>query len=395
MFAREVIAGNKQNTALPYLLWLQGGPGGKAERPAPPSGWLTRALQDYRVILLDQRGTGRSTPANRQTLAARSPAEQAEYLTDFRADSIVKDAEILRQHLTGGRPWSVLGQSFGGFCALSYLSFAPQGLSEVMITGGLPTLTGTADDVYRAAYARAAAKNAQYYARYPADIELAHRVADHLTQNQVIMPTGERLTLWRFQTLGITLGTTARFDSLHFLLEEAFVPGPDGPELADSFLQGVDALISFADRPLYAAMHEPTYAQHTSTRWAAHRVRDEYPAFDNHGDEGPVQFTGEMIYPWLFDEGPALVPLRECAQRLAPKDDWPDLYDPNRLAANEIPVVAAIYHDDMYVDRDHALQTARAVRGLQPWIPNQFEHDGIRQGSAVLDRLIDMLHGIA
>ena len=47
----------------PYLLFLQGGPGFEATRPtSPPIGWMKRAIADYRVLLLDQRGTGRSTP---------------------------------------------------------------------------------------------------------------------------------------------------------------------------------------------------------------------------------------------------------------------------------------------------------------------------------------------
>jgi hypothetical protein len=56
-----------------------------------------------------------------------------------RADSIVRDAELVRKVLVPlkGR-WSILGQSFGGFCCLSYLSLAPEGLAEVLITGGLP-----------------------------------------------------------------------------------------------------------------------------------------------------------------------------------------------------------------------------------------------------------------
>ena len=48
-----------------------------------------------------------------------------------RADSIVRDAEALRQELLPGdgaaSRWAVLGQSFGGFCSLTYLSFAPEG----------------------------------------------------------------------------------------------------------------------------------------------------------------------------------------------------------------------------------------------------------------------------
>jgi pimeloyl-ACP methyl ester carboxylesterase len=69
LFAREVVAADKQASDLPWLLFLQGGPGFGASRPSGREGWLDRALDDYRVLLLDQRGTGRSTPATRQTLA--------------------------------------------------------------------------------------------------------------------------------------------------------------------------------------------------------------------------------------------------------------------------------------------------------------------------------------
>ncbi|MGZ7328856.1 alpha/beta fold hydrolase, partial [Streptococcus pyogenes] len=90
-----------------------------------------------RVLLLDQRGTGLSSPVNHQTLAHLTPAEQADYLSHFRADSIVKDAECLREAL-GIKQWAILGQSFGGFCALTYLSFFPQSLSRAFVTGGIP-----------------------------------------------------------------------------------------------------------------------------------------------------------------------------------------------------------------------------------------------------------------
>lgn len=67
------------------------------------------------------------------------------------------------------------------------------------------------------------------------------------------------------------------------------------------------------------------------------------------------------------------------------------LYDPDRLAVNEVPVAAAVYHDDMYVDTEHSLATARSIRGLRAWVTNEFEHDGVRAGgSRVLDRLIAM-----
>ncbi|UNT00430.1 alpha/beta hydrolase [Streptomyces tubbatahanensis] len=406
LFAREVTAAGREHDDLPRLLWLQGGPGGRAERPNAAGAWLRRALQDYRVVLMDQRGTGRSTPADRRTLAAFPDAEAtAAYLAHFRADSLVRDAEALRAHLHGSAdplgapPWTVLGQSFGGFCALSYLSLAPEGLAQVFVTGGLPTLTGHADDVYRAAYARTLAHNERYFARYPGDQALADAVAAHLERNDVPLPSGERLSVRRFQTLGITFGTAAKFDSLHYLLETAFVPGPRGPELSDVFLRGADAVLSFAERPLYALLHEPIYGQGGGpTAWSAHRIREEFPAFDAtgiaDGGAGPLRFTGEMIYPWQFEEDPALAPLRETAEVLAQRTDWPALYDLDRLAANEVPVAAAVYYDDMFVDREQALETASLVRGLRPWITNTHAHDGVRTDPAVLDRLMAMARGV-
>jgi hypothetical protein len=77
-------------------------------------------------------------------------------------------------------------------------------------------------------------------------------------------------------------------------------------------------------------------------------------------------------------------------------EDWPDLYDPQRLAANEVPVAAAVYLDDMYVDAAHSLRTAETIRGLRLWATDEYEHDGLRAGSGrVLDRLLGMLHGQA
>lgn len=251
LFAREVVAEGREHEDLPRLLWLQGGPGGRAERPSAAGAWLRRALTEYRVVLLDQRGTGRSTPADRRTLArfGTDHAAAAGYLAHFRADSIVRDAELLRRRLQGEQPWSVLGQSFGGFTTLTYLSLAPEGLTRAYITGGLPTLTGHADDVYRAAYARTLTQNERYFDRYPGDQALADAVAAHLASHDVRMPTGERLTVRRFQTLGITFGTASKSESLHYLLETAFTEGADGPELTDTFLRGVDAAVSFAERP--------------------------------------------------------------------------------------------------------------------------------------------------
>ncbi|MFG2721255.1 alpha/beta fold hydrolase [Streptomyces sp. NPDC048416] len=404
IYAREVVAAGKESSELPWLLYLQGGPGGRAGRPVGREGWLDRALDDYRVLLLDQRGTGRSTPANRQTLPRRgSAAQQADYLSHFRADSIVRDAELIRRRLLGehGR-WTLLGQSFGGFCTLTYLSLAPEGLREALVTGGLAGLRSSAADVYRAAYPRVARKNAAHYARYPQDVEAVRRVAEHLLAAPAELPDGGTLTVEAFQSLGLMLGAGNGSDLLHYLLEDAWVHGSSGPELSDTFLAGVQSKLSFADGPLYAILHEPIYGQRSvdpgPTGWAAERVRREFPEFDAAqalADGAPVRFTGEMIYPWMFDTDPALRPLRETADLLARRTDWPDLYAPDVLAANQVPVFAAVYHDDMYVDTADSLATADAVGGVRAWVTNEWEHDGLRvSGRQVLDRLLGMARGL-
>ncbi|WP_238007901.1 alpha/beta fold hydrolase [Dactylosporangium sp. AC04546] len=372
VFAREVVAAERAGDDLPWLLFLQGGPGHGSPRPIGRDSWLDRALTDFRVLLLDQRGTGRSTRITRQRLRARgNPQAQAEYLAHFRADAIVRDAELIRQR-TAGRPWSVLGQSFGGFCAVTYLSFAPGGLRDVMITGGLPGLRATADDVYRATYPRVEARNDAHYARYPGDAELVRAVVGALGETDV--------SVTAFRSLGLALGSSTGSHELHYLVEDAFdAPGV----LSDAFLAEVRHRLDLTAAPLYALLHEACYAQGGPTAWAAQRIRAEFPRFAS----DPALFTGEMIYPETIE--PAFA---EVAELLAAKDDWPALYDPARLRDNTVPVAAAVYYDDMYVDRELSEGTAKAISGARTWVTNEYEHDGLRVSrGAVLDRLIRMI----
>jgi len=402
VFAREVVATEqapgtgpgRAREELPWLLFLQGGPGMPSPRPSGREIWLDRALREFRVLLLDQRGTGRSTPANRRTLARlRTPQAQADYLAHFRADSIVADAEQLRQKIAGGRPWSVLGQSFGGFCTVTYLSQAPEGLAEAFVTGGLPGLDTTADDVYQATYRLVAAKNAMHYQRYPADAQQARRIARHLADRDVTLPSGAVLTVEAFQALGHGLGMSTGSHQLHYLLDEAF----DGDELGDDFLYRVQAQLTFAAGPLYAALHESCYAQGCATNWSAQRIRAQFPDYDARAaldGTGPVLFTGEMIYPWMFENDPLLRPLAGAAEALAAREDWPPLYDAARLGANRVPVAAAVYYDDMYVPQQLSVDTAARIAGLRRWVTSEYEHDGLRvSNGAVLDRLIGMARG--
>ncbi|MFB8371453.1 alpha/beta fold hydrolase [Pseudarthrobacter sp. NPDC055928] len=393
VFAREYVSTahtEAEAEELPWLLFLQGGPGGRGNRLASLGGWNKAAARDFRILMLDQRGTGLSTPLDRNTLPLHGTAEeQAGYLEHFRADSIVADAELIRAALGSG-PWSIYGQSYGGFCALTYLSFAPEGLKEALITGGLAPLSGHADDVYRATFRRVAERNTEYFSWYPEDRRTVERIAAHLRKNKEILPDGSRLTVERFQMVGAFLGGNTRVDGLHYLLEDAFTGSPNGARLSDTFLEQVQGIVSRLTNPLYALMHESIYGQGRASDWAAWRVLEEFPEFGP--DAQPLLLTGEMVYPWYFEQDPALQPLRQVAQLLAAKSDWKPLYDCTQLAANSVPVAAAVYRDDIYVDRGLSLETAAAVRGLQVWETADFHHDGIADdGEAIFGRLLGMV----
>ncbi len=397
VFAREVVATEKESADLPWLVFLQGGPGSSAPRPDAPSGWLRRALAEYRVLLLDQRGTGRSSAISARSLSRLPNAHaQAEHLIHFRADAIVADAERIRRELLGGdMRWTVLGQSYGGFCALHYLSAAPEGLAAALFTGGLPPMERSADDVYRATYHTLAEKNGLYYARYPEDEARARRVADHLATVDVRLGDGDRLSPRRFQQLGIQFGASDGFERVHYLLEEAFPNEEPRDDIGFTFLAHFDQTFSFQTNPIYAILHEAIYAQGSATRWAAERIRSEYPAFDA-SRGGRVLFTGEMVYRWMFDEYKELRPLRAAADLLAERSDWPALYDRAALERNEVPCAAAIYVHDMYVERAFSEETAAAVRGMKAWVTSEYEHNGLRHdGERLLGRLLDLVRGVA
>ena len=393
VFAREVIAPGKVNADLPYLVFFQGGPGSGAPRPTGNSGWIKRALNEFRVLLLDQRGTGASTPITAQTLRQLTPEAQAEYLQHFRADNIVRDAEAIRKALIGDKPWSILGQSFGGFCALNYLSTAPEGLKEVLITGGIPSLTRPTDDVYRATYPRVISKNRAYYERYPEDVQRVREIARHLAEHDVQLPGGGQLTTQRFLQLGLSFGMSDGFEAVHYLIEDAFVDGTQGREMNWNFLSHLEHLQSFDTHPIYSMLQEACYTQQAASNWSAERMIREFPQFAR-DDDGPILFTGEMIYPWMFDQYPQLQSLKKAADLLAKKSDWPQLYDIEKLRKNRVPVAAVVYYNDMYVHREFSEETAQIVPNMKLWVTSEYEHNGLRaDGEHLLDRLLKMTRG--
>ena len=104
------------NPAGKPVVMLHGGPGAGC-------GTKMRRFHDpsrYRIVLFDQRGSGRSTP-------------HAD-LVDNTTGHLVADIERLREHL-GIERWQVFGGSWGSTLAVAYAEAHPRRVTELLLRG--------------------------------------------------------------------------------------------------------------------------------------------------------------------------------------------------------------------------------------------------------------------
>ena len=474
------------------ILYLQGGPGFGAPTPSVGLGlgkgcgsWADAALHDIgyrRIVLMDQRGTGKSTPITKQSLQQKFPNlflldhnndidenddnvterttdssirnymltkpeiatkvqtavdEVTEYMAQFRADNIILDAELIRDALMAPptfdaipnndpKPWGCsLGQSYGGFCQMTYLSMVDHPPRIMLFTGGIAPMLSDTIDVYEKLWYRVKERNLRYYEMYPGDIELVKVIVQKLLHQPVKLPSGGRLTARRFLSLGISLGgSPSSFSSLHELISSAFVGATlavlgqqKANELTFSraFLKQMEIQQSFDDHPIYYWLHESIYADGTirsPTKWAADTaykklVDCDKSEFDYRytsavsSNDTPTLLFGEHVFPWMSEDFIELsgVGLRMVAHELASKSNWGRLYDEEKMKStlhNErTRAAAAIYHDDMYVEFDACMKvTARdgPLAKCKVYVTNEYQHSGLRDGGS---KLFTKLHGMA
>ena len=380
VYAREISAAVVDPLSRPPLVFLQGGPGCEAPRPSADAGlgWIGAILEHHRLILIDQRGTGASSPVDRPDIAG-APAATARLLTHLRADEIVEDCEDLRRAL-GLERWSLLGQSFGGFCVTRYLSEYAQSLESVYITGGLPAIGHSIDEVYTLSYEAMRTKSVEYYARFPQDRDRMARLTEKAGRGELTTVGGDIVGPERLRSLGALLGRAGGADTIHYLLER--------DPASWAFRYDLGQCLPFGGRfPLYAVIHESCWVDAGTTDWAAQRVRPTI------FDEDPTLLTGEHVRCEFFAEDAGLRSWLEVTDILA-AHEWPALYEPARLRSTTTPGAAAVYARDVFVPMTTSLETAALIPGLRTWITSEYEHDGSRaSGGRVFNRLRDLAAG--
>ena len=379
----------------PYLVYLEGGPGFGNREPQDHPVTRHAIHKGYQVLLLDHRGTGLSTPVGADMLDMIGDTDaKFEYLKLMRQDNTVRDCEAVRQCLTKDWPeakakWSIFGQSYGGFVGMSYLSMHPEGLKEVFLTGGLAPVSRTADEVYAAVFPRVAKRNEQYYKKFPEDVANLRQLAAYIeSKGAVPLPSGGHLTVPRLLTIGIAFGGHGGFDQVHSTILHLKASLDQLGFFTRASLAPVESFTPFDTNIIYAILHEAIYCDGPgyASNWASQRVGEQIPDFPwikpsaTTGLERPLYFSGENIFPFHFDTHPELIKLREVAQKLATYDQWPRLYDLKQLGSNNVPVYAASYVDDMYVDNNFARETASLV-GAKTFETNVMYHNALRTKS--------------
>ena len=336
---------------------------------------------------------GLSTPATAETITSKgSPEKQAEYLRFFRAENAVRDLEAIRMCLTSEYPedkkkWTIMGSSYGGFVCLNYLSFYPDGLREAFPVAGMGPITQSVPDgPIEKLFRKVLERNAKYYEKYPEDKENVRKILGLIADSDaggsgIKLPGGDVLNEARFLEMGLFLGFHGGIDAIHAIVLRAANDIAIFGCLTRPTLSEIEGMSWFNDHPLYAVLHGSLYAQGRPAKWVFDRVAAKFPEFrtglQKERDEGPL-FTGEMVFKRAFENHGELKMLLDVAEILETKEDWDELYDLEQLRRSEVPVYAAIFVDDMYVDFEYSLETARIVKGCKKYVTNALYHDALR-----------------
>lgn len=176
-----------------------------------------------------------------------------------------------------------------------------------------------------------------------------------MTDNKETLPNGGNLSPRRFLQLGISFGGAGGYDSVHGLVYAAAHDLDRLGKLSYKTLNAIESAQGWDTNVIYAILHEAIYCQaNQASRWSAERLLQQEPFASQFEwrigklqQDQPIYFTGETIYPFMFDDFAELRPLKNVANLLAEKK-WGNLYDKKVLNKLDGPKVAGVsYFDDM------------------------------------------------
>lgn len=353
------------------LLFLQGGPGGASvawfdEWGDPPFSSLRR---DRDVILLDQRGTGYSTPTlgcdgswgvvGRELAAPLRACRDAAVAAGAVLDGVstrehAADVADLREAM-GVETWNLFGISYGTRVALAVLRDHPEGVRSVVLDSAYPLdVDGLREQVPNAADAFAAIDRA---------CDLDDRCSEHGDLEDNLVAVAAALD-----------AAPVTFEGVRY----------DGPTLTNSVIGAMyDAeLLGDLPRILARATDDPESAIRELERWdvgwSAHRpaVRSAVPAY---GDSDGTLFVVQCREEYLV--GDVLATKAELADVLPPFRDA----GMRNLEEYEAACRALGISPDPELDRRPAVSdvpTLVLAGGFDPVTPPAWGHHAARTLSA-------------
>jgi len=216
-------------------------------------------------------------------------------------------------------------------------------------------------------------------------------------------------------TLGKNFGRHGGLDIVHDLILRCRKDLAQFQFVTKPTLSALESAVTFDDNIIYAVIHEAVYCEGIASKWSADRVGRSIQQFQwlagspqsaSNVRDAPLFFSGEMIFPFMFDIFPELEKIAQVADIIANYSGWPELYDEWQLARNEVPLYAATYVDDsklsialpslpwlaifdpgrkhgtnfvaVYVDFGLAQDTVKLVKNCKQFITNTMYHDAVR-----------------
>ena len=270
-----------------------------------------------------------------------------EYLTHFRADSIGRDIEHIRLSLFNDEDFYTFGQSFGGWCTLSYLSLFPDSPKACFLNGGYPPIGHKPLDVYRALVPQVDRSNQAFLDRYPETKKQLEYLVHHLDDEM-------RLSLAQS---GLWSGFSDCHKNLRVVIESLFF---DLITIGRPSLRSQRMMydpMDFTSNPIYVFLHEAIYCEGIPSNWAAETVMLEENSRPSLTDLSKF-FLGENVLHNHFETINELAPLTDLMETLMSYSDWGQLYDTKNLARCEAPVIGLVMEMDTAVVTSYSRECA-------------------------------------